>query len=439
VLSSWVGDGADNADEVDVGRSVGVSFTCLGYRTARPSKLDLDLPSMKMGYKMRQFPMYAVAGALALLLAGCAAPAAKTSDVGASVTKDMGMPTVTSMGQDDFTGIATGTTRVFYIAADQVQWNYAPQGMNVMSGQRFTAAEKDVVTATPDRVGATYTKCVYRAYTDATFTELVPQDAYMGILGPTMHTEVGDKVTISYRNNCTFANSIHVRGWRYSKENEGLAYQDDTKLKADDAVVPGGGYQYHFEVPLTAGPMDTESSSTVWSYDSPSANNANDFAGLTGFIVVARRGEAKEDGSPKDVDKEMFSLFEADNENASALKDTNLGAFPASTLADQGFIDANMKRSLNGFVFGNGPVPILVQGTNVRWYSLGISNSSQTFSPQWDGNTFVVAGMRTDSVALPNGRTAIADMEARNPGLWVLGPPASDNGEASMMGRYEVK
>ncbi len=388
---------------------------------------------------MRRMSLYAMVGALCLVLAGCAAAAPSSSDVGASVSKDMDLPTVTSMGQDDFTGIATGTTRTFFIAADQVQWNDIPQATDVISGQSFSASEKTLVTPGPNRVGSTFTKCVYHAYTDATFSQQIPQDTYLGLLGPTLHTEVGDMVTITYRNNCSFANSIHVHGWRYAKDNEGLGYQDGTTLKGDDVVVPGAEYLYHYEVPLTAGPIDTESSSAVWAYDSPSANNANDYAGLTGFIVVTRRGEAKADGSPKDVDQEVFSLFEGDNENASSLSTVNLDGFSAATRSDQGFIDANVRHSLNGYLYGNGPVPILTQGSKVRWYSLGIGNASETYSPQWDGNTFVTAGMRTDSVSLPSGRTTIADMEARNPFLWIIVPPASDYGSAQMTGRYEVK
>ena len=388
---------------------------------------------------MQQLRGFAVAGALILLLAGCATPAAPVNDGGASVAKDMGMPTVTSLGQDDFTGVATGTTRLFFIAADQVQWNYTPQGSNVLAGVPFAGAEKAEAAGSANRVGSTYTKCVYRAYSDATFTEQLPQDAYLGLLGPTLHTQVGDKVTVTYRNNCSFANSFHVRGWRYAKDSEGFAYPDNTTLKGDDTVVPGGGYLYRYEVPLTAGPMDAESSTSVWSYDSPSANNANDFAGLTGFIVVTRRGQAKEDGSPKDVDQEVFSLFAGVDENLSSLNETNLTAFSAATRADPAFVSSNVKHSLNGFMFGNGPVPILTQGTRVRWYSLGLGSAHETYSPQWDGNTFVVAGMRTDSVSLPSGRTAIADMEARNPGIWIFGPPASADLGISMLGRYQVK
>jgi manganese oxidase len=40
-------------------------------------------------------------------------------------------------------------------------------------------------------------------------------------------------------------------------------------------------------------------------------------SGLQGPIVVTRRGMARPDGSPKDVDRELVALFQVTNENDS--------------------------------------------------------------------------------------------------------------------------
>ncbi len=92
-------------------------------------------------------------------------------------------------------GAVKPMTRTYYIAADLVQWNYAPDGTNVAQGRAFNAEENVFVGSGAGRIGSTYTKALYREYTDATFTTLKPrpvEDAYLGILGPTIRAQVGD-------------------------------------------------------------------------------------------------------------------------------------------------------------------------------------------------------------------------------------------------------
>ncbi len=50
-----------------------------------------------------------------------------------------------------------------------------------------------------DRIGTKYLKAVYRQYTDASFTTprpLGPAEESLGIMGPTIHGEVGDRITV---------------------------------------------------------------------------------------------------------------------------------------------------------------------------------------------------------------------------------------------------
>ena len=95
----------------------------------------------------------------------------------------------------------------------------------------------------PGRIGSTYTKCLYRAYTDASFRRRVARpasDAYLGVLGPVIRAEVGDTIRVVYRNRCSFPTSMHPHGVFYDKASEGAPYADGTSgaRKADDAVPP---------------------------------------------------------------------------------------------------------------------------------------------------------------------------------------------------------
>jgi manganese oxidase len=50
-------------------------------------------------------------------------------------------------------------------------------------------------------------------------------------------------------------------------------------------------------------------------------------AGLIGAIVITRRGMARDDGSPKDVDHEFVTLFMAFNESQSWYLDHNIETY----------------------------------------------------------------------------------------------------------------
>ncbi len=47
-------------------------------------------------------------------------------------------------------------TRWFYIAADEVAWDYAPLGYNAVTGQPFDDVANVFVQSGPDRIGDTF-------------------------------------------------------------------------------------------------------------------------------------------------------------------------------------------------------------------------------------------------------------------------------------------
>lgn len=140
----------------------------------------------------------------------------------------------------------SGTTRKHYIQAEEVTWDYAPLGSNLITGEPFGPDENVFVS---DFLGSNYTKCLYFGYTDAEFTERVargPDEAHMGLLGPALYAEVGDRVEIAYRNRCSFRNSVHFHGLFYDKGSEGAPHDDGTSAMdmADDMVAPGGEHTF---------------------------------------------------------------------------------------------------------------------------------------------------------------------------------------------------
>ena len=71
-------------------------------------------------------------------------------------------------------GKAQGKTRTYYIAADEVNWNYAPSGRDEAMGMPFDEISKLYTEPGPHRIGSVYKKAVYREYTDASFSTESP-------------------------------------------------------------------------------------------------------------------------------------------------------------------------------------------------------------------------------------------------------------------------
>jgi FtsP/CotA-like multicopper oxidase with cupredoxin domain len=338
-------------------------------------------------------------------------------------------------------------TRTYYIAADEVAWDYAPSGIDQIAGEPFGDEENVFVASGRDRIGKTYLKALYREYTDATFTTLKPVPAewqHLGTLGPVIRAEVGDTIVVHFKNNARFPFSVHPHGVFYEKSSEGAPYDDGTSGadKADDAVPPGGTHTYTWEVPERAGPGPMDPSSILWMYHSHVDEPGDTNAGLIGPIIVGAEGSLNPDGTPTDVDREFVTMFTVFDENASLYLDANIQAYagvPQSVKPDDdGFVESNLMHSINGYVYGN--LPGLETGVDerVRWYTLGMGTEVDLHTPHWHGNTGMWAGMRTDVIELLPASMKVFDMTPDADGTWLFHCHVNDHISAGMLATYTV-
>ncbi len=346
------------------------------------------------------------------------------------------------------------TTRTYYIAADEVAWDYAPSGMDLVAGQPFSEDAKFWVESGPQRIGRVYKKAVYREYTDLTFTvrkQRAPEWEHLGILGPLVRAEVGDKIRIIFRNNASFPASVHPHGVFYDKDSEGAPYVDRTSAadKADDSVPTGETHTYVWLVPERAGPSGGDVSSVLWMYHSHTSEVKDVNAGLMGAMIISARGTTKADGTPKDVDREFIIEFASINENRSWYLAENIQTFtgdPESiTIGEgpQGFREipsfrSNFMQPMNGFVFGNLPGLTMRVGERVRWYLMASTNF-EVHAPHWHGNTVDIQDMRTDVASLLTMGMIVADMVPDNPGTWLFHCHVGGHLEAGMQAVYTVE
>ena len=364
---------------------------------------------------------------------------------------------------------AGGRVRTYYIAAEETEWDYAPLGIDMMTGKPFEGTAAAYTQPGPNHIGHVYRKAVYREYTDGTFATRKPR-ASAGRIP-------------------RFAGADPARGGRRYDQGR---FQEQRLAALQHGYRPTSSVRGTLLAPAVF-PMPPAMLSTrsrrIWcspgrrSLTSGTCGNGRgrsrtiparssgrtnrtsseyrDVAsGLVGPIIVARRGQANADGTPKDVDREIVALFTAFNENESWYAQENVAAHISAadqktldvqganfsdsqgyfTFAGTGFAETNYKFSVNGYLYGDGPVMTVKQGQRVRWYLLDMGDvgSLNFHTPHWHGNTVLSHGTRRDTLFLLPLGTETADMVPDAPGLWLFHCHMDDHMEAGMMARYEV-
>ena len=224
--------------------------------------------------------------------------------------------------------------RTYYIAAEETEWDYAPLGIDMMTGQPFEGTSAAYTQPGPNHIGHIYRKAIYREYTDATFATRkprAPQDDYLGLLGPILRAEVGDTIKVVFKNNASRPYGIRAPDVFRLRNASGAGDVPD----ATGNIVDHGLRKTRWRQARRSRTSGTsrnwpgrtdDASSTAWVYSSHASEYRDVAAGLVGPIIVARRGQANPDGTPKDVDREIVALFTAFNENESWYLQDNIAA-----------------------------------------------------------------------------------------------------------------
>lgn len=336
-----------------------------------------------------------------------------------------------------------GKVRTYYIAADEVQWNYMP-------GQpTFLPRGESEIPPIPAAKSNTYLKAIYREYTDGTFTTLKPRPPeweHLGILGPLIRAEVGDTVKVVFKNNSRMPVTMHAHGLEYDKDSEGAYYSEASGAPPDNtrkgnAVHHGEVFTYTWRVPERAGPGPGDPSSILWMYHSHFNESRDMNAGLFGPIIVSRKGSTKPDGTPKDVDREFVVAFAIFQENVSGYFMDNIvrhQKYPAAEISNPNFVKTLEYYTMNGYIRGTMPLLTMKKGERVRWYLMANSNEDDSHAPHWHGQTVLTGGMRTDTLSLGPMSMMVADMVPDNPGTWLFHCHVNDHLDAGMYTLFKV-
>ncbi|MEQ2171690.1 hypothetical protein GOODEAATRI_013344 [Goodea atripinnis] len=176
--------------------------------------------------------------------------------------------------------------KTYFIAAEEVKWDYAGYGQRRQEKSQQNMRETE------------FTKVVFRGYLDVSFStpDLRGEiDEHLGILGPVIKAEVGQTIMIVFKNNANRPYSLHPNGVSYTKQFEGLSYEDGSKYwyKYDNEVQPNTSYTYIWKIDPMVGPAPGESECRTWAYYSGVNPERDIHTGLIGPLLVCREGTLK--------------------------------------------------------------------------------------------------------------------------------------------------
>ncbi|XP_069377584.1 ceruloplasmin isoform X2 [Paralichthys olivaceus] len=340
----------------------------------------------------------------------------------------------------------SGMRREYFLRMEEVLWNYAPSGMNIIHNRTVEADEEASVFLKrgPQRIGSTYKKAVYKQYSDATYRTQVEKPDWLGYLGPLLMAEEGDTLIIHLKNSASRPYSIHAHGLNYSKGNEGALYPDGTgpELKHDDSVAPGASMTYEWTLSHYHSPTSEDSNCLTRFYHSHVAAPKDINSGLIGPIIICKTGTLDLHGD-KSGDYLYALLFMVSDENFSWYLDENIKTYitnPARDLKeDEDFIESNKMHGINGLLYGNLPGLSMCQGNKIHWHMFALGNEVDIHSVHFHGQILTTQNHHTDTVSLSPGSSLVAEMVADNPGHWLLTCTVNDHLNAGMQAIFEIK
>ncbi|XP_048258570.1 hephaestin-like protein [Haliotis rufescens] len=337
--------------------------------------------------------------------------------------------------------------RVFYIAAVEREWDYAPTGRNIINPQDQGTADKYLVNGR-NRIGGVYTKTIYRSYTDATYRTEIPSPPWLGLYGPIIRGEIGDTITVHFRNNGSREFSMHPHGLFYKKDSESAIYMDGTsgRFKFDDIVMPGSDVTLTWQVHPDDAPGQDDPACIPYVYHSHIDTPPDTNTGLIGVISVCKPGTLNVKGERNDVDEEYFIVAKVFDENANWMTSRNLQkcGVPSECQRllddeDEEFMESNMMYTFNGYAFAQLPDLLACSGDKVAWHVIGMGNEIDIHTIEFHGQIVLTEQTSDDNIQVFPAVFKTGMMTVGAPGHWIIGCMVTDHFAGGMNAYFVVE
>ncbi|XP_064906002.1 coagulation factor V isoform X1 [Columba livia] len=323
-----------------------------------------------------------------------------------------------------------GNERRYYIAAQEVCWNYAGYKKSTMMNGKTC---KD---------GTTY-KVIFQSYTDSTFTTLQEEDEYtehLGILGPVIRAEVDDVIQVHFKNMASRPYSVHAHGLLYEKSSEGSIYDDESTawFKEDDEVQPNNSYIYVWYANRRSGPVQSGAACRSWIYYSDLNLEKDIHSGLIGPILICQKGTFSKSYNSGTVTRDFFLLFMVFDEEKSWYFDKR--SRRPCTEKTQEMQQCHKFHAINGITYNLQGLR-MYEGELVRWHLLNMGGPKDIHVVHFHGQTFIEQGEpkhQLGTYTLLPGSFRTIEMKPQRPGWWLLDTEVGEYQQAGMRASYLV-
>ncbi|XP_069724170.1 coagulation factor VIII isoform X2 [Phaenicophaeus curvirostris] len=328
-------------------------------------------------------------------------------------------------------------TWTHYIAAEEMDWNYAPR-KPVFLDRNITSL---FLEAGPQRIGSTYKKVMFVEYEDATFKKRKVSDQLdKGILGPVIKGEVGDQFKIVFKNLASRPYNIYPHGLTTVRPYHAMKPSQDKDVK-DIPIPPGQSFTYSWRVTTEDGPTQADPRCLTRFYYSSIDPIRDTASGLIGPLLICFKKTMDQRGNQIMSDQTKLVLFSVFDENRSWYLEENIRRFCTDAAhvntQDPHFYASNMMHTINGFMFDNLQLELCLHEV-VYWYVLSVGAQTDFLSIFFSGNTFKLNMVFEDVLTLfPfSGETVFMSLE--KPGIWTLGCLNPDFRDRGMHAKFTV-
>ncbi|XP_072849696.2 ferroxidase HEPHL1 isoform X1 [Pogona vitticeps] len=334
-----------------------------------------------------------------------------------------------------------GTIRTYYVAAEEVEWDYAPHPSQRQEKVETISKEESYghvfLSQGEDLIGSKYKKVVYREYQSGEFTEhkkRTTKEQHLQILGPLIHAVVGDSILIIFKNKASRPYSVSAHG-----------IEEDYVGNKAHVTMPGEISTYRWNVPARSGPGVSDPNCITWVYYSTVHFVKDMYSGLIGPLIICRKGILNEKGVRTDVDREFALLFLVFDENESWYLNENIEKYldknPKEFNHTDDFVEGNKMHAINGKIYHNLHGLTMYEGENTDWYLIGMGNEIDLHTVHFHGESFLFKmdhDHRGDVYDLFPGTFQTVELVAFNPGTWLLHCHVHDHIHAGMETTYTI-
>ncbi|XP_060590444.1 ferroxidase HEPHL1-like [Ruditapes philippinarum] len=293
-------------------------------------------------------------------------------------------------------------TRRYYIAIEEVLWDYAPDvDVNAIPGaSRF-------IQGGNQRIGSVYKKAMFVEYEDPSFNvrkENGFRELHHGLSGPPIKVEVGDYVEVLVMNNASRPYSFLANGVAMTKYKEGALYKNVRNDPAMSGAVVSPGTRRPYAFYVNGEPTDLNTNCVTYIYHSAVDFTRDIYSGLFGPLLVCKRGTLSSDGKQIGVDREFYLNWMVIDENKSWYIDENIQRFTNEQhLVDKNDPDfqlSNKMRAINGRTFGSLDGLEMCQGEHVNWHMYGLGGQVDHHHFSFEGNNFKFDNRNLDTASV---------------------------------------